>query len=141
MCPRRGCGESYCSCTQVVDIRRRAVELVIVNRDVRGTTPNGISHPVHLHGHHFYVVKIGYPDYDSNGVYTNANDDIHSIEYSQLSTCDTNFNTIEGEKGFIQEVLWKTTPNIEVEPFPRKDTVIVPYGGYTIIWFVLDNQG
>ena len=66
MCPTRGCDhptQSHCACTQVIDIsdrpRNSIVEMVITNRDVNGLNPNGTSHPIHLHGHYFYVVHIG----------------------------------------------------------------------------------
>ena len=37
------------------------------------------SHPVHLHGHSFYVVTVGYPNYTSNGMYASPNEDIECI--------------------------------------------------------------
>ena len=44
----------------------------------------------------------------------------------------------------MQEIKWRNVPEILNEndiQFVRKDTVIVPYGGYTVIRFVVDNPG
>lgn len=37
---------------------------------------DGGVHPVHLHGHKFEVVKMGYATYDENGQYKAPNTDI-----------------------------------------------------------------
>ena len=70
MCPHRGCDhrvEENCACTQVIDIGDltygTVVELVLSNKLVDVHNPDGASHPIHLHGHHFYVIKKGYPTY------------------------------------------------------------------------------
>ena len=151
MCPRRGCDHnftSHCACTQVFDINDQTngsvVELVVTNRDVMNTSI-GISHPVHLHGHYFYVVEIGYPVYNTtNGQYESPNDDIECVDNSNNSTCQSQFTTVEGSNGFVQEIKWKNIPSILSQKdtkFPRKDTVIVPYGGYAVIRFMVDNPG
>jgi len=151
MCPRRGCDHSlnsHCSCTQVYDINDQpkgsVVQLVITNRDVKNTA-NGTSHPVHLHGHYFYVVKIGYPVYDMNGQYSSSNDDIKCVDNSNNGdSCQEQFTTVEGLDGFMQKIKWKTVPetlNSDDTEYARKDTVIVPYGGYTVIRFMVDNPG
>ena len=150
MCPRRGCDHnfnSHCACTQVFDINdltnSSVVELVVTNRDVMNTS-GGTSHPVHLHGHYFYVVEIGYPVYNTtNGQYKSSNDDIECVD-SNNSPCKSQFTTVEGSDGFVQEIKWKNIPSILSQKgtkFPRKDTVIIPYGGYTVIRFIVDNPG
>ena len=152
MCPRRGCNvnESHCACTQVFDITDQphgsVVELVITNRDVENGA-SGASHPVHLHGHYFYVVEIGYPVYNtSNGQYESSNDEIECFNNSNNSSCQSQFTTVEGSDGFVQEIRWKTmNESARVTQngtqFPRKDTVIVPYGGYTVVRFMVNNPG
>jgi len=145
MCPRRGCDhfvENHCACTQVIDLNNlsvgTAVELVIVNRDVKDSA-GGTSHPVHLHGHYFYVVEIAYPFYHENGTYKSVNNDTECV-----GRCHE-YTTIEGSKGFTQEIRWRNIPDsvrqTQSRRLPRKDTVIVPYGGYTVIRFIVDNPG
>ena len=86
MCPKRGCNrdvESQCVCTQVIDIsnllRGTVIELIIANRRAEKGSPIGSFYPMHLHGHYFYVVTMGYGDYDENGTYGAASDDIECI--------------------------------------------------------------
>ena len=157
VCPGRGCDHNatnHCTCTHVIDISRvkqgDALDLVITNSP--GTKPPDnpeSSHPVHLHGHSFYVVKVGYPDYYPNGTYKSPNKDIECIVEKSGDPCEQ-FITVETETDGsftrLQTVRWKgDMPPEEVLnrdiSFPLKDTVIVPYGGYTVIRFITDNPG
>ena len=154
MCPNRGCDhdkEPHCACTQVIDIsdlaRGSVVELVITNRRVANNDMLGGVHPVHLHGHYFYIVSRGYGDYDDNGTYAAATEDIECIVRSNNQTCRSNFITVEEQNGELkQEVRWKnmTIPerlNTQNRNFARKDTVTVPFGGYAVVRFIVDNPG
>ena len=157
MCPTRGCdhvNESHCACTQVIDISDQingsVIELVITNREVdnRSSNPSGTSHPVHLHGHYFYVIKIGYPDYSSeNDTYVEANDDIECVLSDNTTACPRNFITAYTPNNERRQyVRWRNNmrpEEVEVQnrSYARKDTVIVPYGGYTVIRFIADNPG
>ena len=153
MCPNRGCDhdtEPHCACTQVIDISDQmngsVVELVLSNRAISRTNNRGTAHPVHLHGHYFYVVKMGYPDYTTDDVFELANDDIQCIT-SNSEPCLDNFITVHIQNDVIKQALrWRnmTRPlglDIPNKRFTRKDTVIVPYGGYTVIRFIVDNPG
>ena len=154
-CPNvRGCNhdvESFCSCTQVIDIsnqpRGSVVEMVFTNRAVERNSPDGTSHPVHLHGHNFYVVKIGYPVYDENGKFQTVNDEIECVSQSN-DPCPENFITIQDQftNPLKQVVQWTnmsrpTKLDMKNRRYARKDTVIVPFGGYTVIRFIVDNPG
>ena len=152
MCPTRGCDhdiEPHCACTQVIDISDQingtVVELVISNRIIDNTSPGGASHPVHLHGHYFYVVKIGYPNYTENGVFEAANDDLECILSEDGGSCENNFITVYDQNNEPkQELQWSIRPmdlDMQNKSYPRKDTVIVPFGGYTVIRFTADNPG
>ena len=57
--------------------------------------------------------------------------------------CQNNFITVTGNNNFNQTVRWKndTGPDIQSRNYARKDTVIVPFGGYTIIRFEVNNPG
>ena len=153
MCPNRGCDhdtELHCACTQVIDISDQmngnVVELVLSNRAVDEANNLGTAHPIHLHGHYFYVVKIGYPDYTSDDVFEAANDDIECIN-STNQKCPNNFITVHTQNDVIKQALrWRNMIrpldlDIQNKKFARKDTVIVPYGGYTVIRFIVDNPG
>ena len=146
MCPRRGCNGENCSCTHVIDLSTvetgETVEIVIVNRILDDTDSDGASHPIHFHGHHFYVVDIGYPEYNTtNGEFTRANNNVSCVTANN-GTCQSDFTTIEGANGIIQQLVWADgSGNTESRQFARKDTVIVPFGGYTIIRFIADNPG
>ncbi len=50
-----------------------------------GAGINGTSHPVHIHGHHFYIMKMGYPIYDKkSGIYNLNNPDIDCNNETEL---------------------------------------------------------
>ena len=152
MCPRRGCDHStitHCACTQVIDIndlpRGSAVELVLTNRDAVSHL-DGASHPVHLHGHYFYVVKMGYPVMDTNGHFVTVNDDIECVKKPHNHPCPHEFITVEKKRRKLKQIVqWRNVPedltNAPHHSYAQKDTVIVPYGGYTIIRFTVDNPG
>ena len=157
VCPGRGCDHNattHCACTHVIDISEvkidEAVDLVITNSP--GTKPPNnpeSSHPVHLHGHSFYVVKVGYPEYHPNGTYKSPNQDIECVVEETGQECEqfiTVEKEIDGKLTRLQTVRWRNNqPPVEVldrdTNFPLKDTVIVPYGGYTVIRFIADNPG
>ena len=157
MCPTRGCDhvqESHCACTQVIDISDQingsVIELVITNRlvDRDSTEPGGTSHPVHLHGHYFYVIKIGYPYYYSeNDTFEEANDDIECVESDNTTPCPTNFITAYTRNNELRQyVRWRNNMRpedmkVQNRSYARKDTVIVPFGGYVVIRFIADNPG
>lgn len=157
-CPGRGCdhdteGIDHCACTQVIDIndvqRDQSVELVITNRPSNKSNKDPESaHPVHLHGHTFYVVKLGYPHYHPNGSYASPNQDIECIKHTG-GECER-FITVDrltsaGQTTRVQTVNWKNNnPPSDISlsrPYVKKDTVIVPYGGYAVIRFTVDNPG
>ena len=48
----------------------------------------GSAHPIHMHGHRFSVVKVGYPNYDENSKFISPNDNIECTvhQHAQKST-------------------------------------------------------
>ena len=95
------------------------------------------SHPVHLHGHSFRVTKIGFGRYDNNN--ENVNDNGRIIESSADINCG-------------QSDTYCTTPTWTADPermlrgetitdAPYKDTVLVPAGGYAVVYFRSNNPG
>lgn len=121
-----------CLCTHVISIPyNKTVQFVL---SALGSYRN--AHPIHLHGHTFQVAHIGYPTYDeTTGFIGNHSKDIY---------CDD----IDCTNGCVKE--WCTKPhwtNNEAPSFNvtewtiRKDTVIIPAGGYAVITFISNNPG
>lgn len=90
-----------------------------------------VVHPVHLHGHHFHVIKIAYPPFDpETGNSTAFNPDIRCLNEpcSRATWADPSW--INGN-----------IPGVNLVNPPLKDTVNVPANGYVIIRFMADNPG
>lgn len=83
-------------------------------------------HPIHVHGYSFHVLKVGY--HPENLTFT-----------SDIKCTSENcfYNTTWSDQ------TWKNgnIPNIDLTRAPRKDTVVLPGGGYVVIRFVADNPG
>ena len=81
------------------------------------------THPIHLHGHSFWVKKIVYPQYDHRGSVKTPSEDIDVPDYGyghwKKSQCPVPVNA--------------TTV--------RKDVIIVPAGGYVVVEFKVHNPG
>ena len=59
-----------CSCVHVIDIpHKETVQFVL---SAIGAYNN--AHPIHLHGHTFHVVDVGYPEYDPQTALTDLKD-------------------------------------------------------------------
>ena len=121
-----------CSCVMVIDIPyNETVQMVFSSIGAFLS-----AHPIHLHGHTFHVVAVGYPEYDNiTGFVKKRNSDI--------SCADVNCT----KEGCVNESCtrpsWKTEPmNFTINRRTiRKDTVMVPAGGYVVINFLSDNPG
>ena len=128
---------SHCSssqneeyCTHSLNLEKDTnITLVFVNV---GTGALG-SHPMHVHGHTFDVIKMGLPTVFENGTFVHNTDII----------CETG---IINEKSNCSSPAWRDEtwneriPGILQRPL-RKDTVVVPHGGYTVIRFRASNPG
>ena len=121
-----------CSCVHVIDIPQgETIQLVLT---AIGAYEN--AHPIHLHGHTFHVVHVGYPEYESTtGFVEKHSSDIHCD--------DVDCTKEECEKRRCTRPRWKDgSMNFFIDRYTvRKDTVIVPAGGYVVINFLSDNPG
>ena len=121
-----------CSCMHMIDVSYdQSVQIVFT-----ATGPNSSdltnflnAHPVHLHGHSFHVVKIGFGEYDENGKLTRSSTD---------TECTGNFTCVNGN--------WRENPFQGLEgkipdDKPLKDTVLLPAGGYVVVYIKSDNPG
>ena len=121
--------DNDCQCIHIVDIDSefsgKTIRFVLSSLNI--TRGFSFAHPIHLHGHSFHVVKIGYGSYndDSNRIQSPTRD------LSCDSPCLTAPKWANGN-----------APDITItERTIRKDTVIVPAGGYVVIDFIADNPG
>ncbi len=59
--------------------------MTIYNMGEGGAVGTGYAHPIHIHGTHYYLMKVGYPTYDLNGMVKESNPDIpcsrEQVEY------------------------------------------------------------
>ena len=120
------CKGSPCQCIHIVDLGesfyKKTVRFVLSSLDARPTFAS--AHPVHLYGHTFHVVKIGYGKYDIEGKIIEPTTDIQCA-----SPCK-------------KAPTWSSRPFISItNKTVRKDTVIVPGGGYVVIDVIADNPG
>ena len=115
-----------CVCTHVHELNNtdQTVQLVLSALDNRH---DGGEHSVHLHGHSFHVVSIAYGQYDAEGNLKGPTTDI---------TCDS-------RDARCTAPMWTSAPPpAAISAWTvRKDTIVVPAGGYAIIRFRSSNPG
>ena len=113
-----------CICTHITELNEKNATIQMVLMAVGDTGFD--AHPVHLHGHSFHVLDTSYGDY---------NPDATLMRPSSSVTCkgDTSCTDPGWTSGRI---------NFDITPTTlRKDTVVVPAGGYVVIRFLTDNPG
>ena len=112
-----------------------SIELVISATGPNPTQPDNfrVAHPIHLHGHYFHVVDIQFSEYDNNGRLTAGNSDI-DCGGNQLCTNPSwkpskDYSSRTGMTGRVSSKA------------PLKDTLLIPAGGYAVVYFKTDNPG
>ncbi|XP_074657254.1 uncharacterized protein LOC141910414 [Tubulanus polymorphus] len=126
-CDPMKCGsQQLCSCTHHLHIRKDSTIQMVFMSMGKGKG----KHPIHLHGHHFSVLKYGLPVLDSKGKNIRQNPDI---------ACDGDFCN----KGKWANSSWggDNIPGLNLNNPPQKDTIFIPKGGYAVIRFKADNPG
>ena len=121
-----------CRCTYLKDLEHNKTAQLIFS----SLGKNDKAHPIHLHGHAFHIAHIGYPKYDKFGFISNHNKDIYCN--------DTHCTKPDCEMNKCTNPSWSENfmPDFSVnDTTVRKDTVIVPAGGYVVIQFKTDNPG
>ena len=120
--------DAMCPCTFSLYLPfNKTIQLIISN--FRPATGQISTHPIHIHGHHFAVVRQGFADYNyGDPVYTtskNPNPDV---------VCDNNL---------CRNAKWAGghMPSLNLHDPPLKDTVISPASGYVVLRFRSDNPG
>lgn len=134
-CENVKCGENnICQCTYYEKLEmNKSYQLVLSNIG----DGKGLSHPIHLHGYHFYIVKMGFGSYDSTSAeFLQETNDIRCLGESTPNMCNSEI---------WKSNAWVTNPNsipgIKLSHPPIKDTIIVPSGGYVVIRFKANNPG
>ena len=117
---------SQCICLHIVNITKPWETIQFVLTNIGSSITNKAAHPVHLHGHSFHVVGIYYGEYNSNGTLTGNNPNV---------TCGNDTDCTNPE--------WTSAPvdGSVTSQTVRKDTVVVPPGGYVVIRFISNNWG
>ena len=120
--------ENDCACVHLISIPTEYSGKTIrfVLSSLNTTRDFSFAHPIHLHGHSFHVVKVGYGSYLPNGLLNEPTRDV---------SCG---------RSCLKPPSWTNgvTPDITItNKTIRKDTVIVPAGGHVVIDFIADNPG
>lgn len=133
-CSKSVCKENKtCTCTNILDvIHNNTVQFVFMNMGKRQSW-----HTISMHGHFFYVLKMGFANYNkTTGEFISQNEDI---------TCGGNATE---DETFCNEPSWSNpewrngnVSGLNLADPPRKDTVVVPYGGYVVLRIKADNPG
>ncbi|XP_064642285.1 uncharacterized protein LOC135496738 [Lineus longissimus] len=128
-CPK-GCAEHFCQCTHTVELKKdEMIQMVLLNAGAGA----GTVHSIHLHGHYFHVLKMGYGVYNATtGAYVSTSVDIacaSSDPYCTNATwADPSYRPKLSEIGKFRGHV-------------KKDTILVPSGGYVVTRFKADNPG
>ena len=120
-----------CECTHIQEIPfAKTIRFVLASIGDQ-------THPIHLHGHSFWVVDSGYGYYNSStGFLEKSTNDLSCLKNQ------SDFNNID--KQLCTTITWRDgyRPSIRLNSYtPRKDTILVPAGGYVVIQFRSDNPG
>ena len=111
-----------CLCTHLLTLEYNQTIQFVVSSIQPG---DHFIHPLHVHGHTFQLLKIGYPEYsDTTGF---------AIGNAAELTCDNSPCT--SLKFTSPQSLQVTNKTV------RKDTVMIPGGGYVVLRFISDNPG
>jgi FtsP/CotA-like multicopper oxidase with cupredoxin domain len=124
-----------CECTHTRSIAfNTTVQLVLTNLGIGAFG----MHPVHLHGHHFEVLRIGMPPFhnDTGAVCRWPKGTPHP-------SCLANDDIECAEGTGCAQAKWKggVVPPLNLVDPPLKNTVVVPPGGYAVVRFVANNPG
>nr|UCK81628.1 laccase-1 [Arenicola marina] len=129
------CVRESCHCThhQVVPLGSVVQMTLATTVQNPAGVLNGNSHPIHLHGYNFQVVKTGFPEYNpDNNYFLSSNDDLECVPGSNSCNLVT-WRNATWSGGHV--------PGLIRQGAPLKDTVSVPVGGYVVVRFKADNPG
>ena len=139
-CDRHDCGDDkVCYCHYQLEIPYgKTIQMVWMNVG----SGAGWGHPMHLHGHSFYVLKMAYPPQNA------TTGRLYNVSRTENELFNKDINC--GDKGlqFCNEGKWRNSswengnvPGLNMVNPPRKDTLIIPTGAYAVIRIRSDNPG
>ena len=141
-----------CTCVHVANVPNfgTTTRFVLTNLG----SDNFFVHPIHLHGHSFFVLEVGFPEYNATtGFRYCHNDSLNCFIPDGIDRCGyTNFPPFDIPDEFLYKCInpeWNQgqepsfgDPTAKINPYTvRKDTVMIPAGGYVVIQFLADNPG
>ncbi|CAC5359431.1 unnamed protein product [Mytilus coruscus] len=113
-----GCtDEEICHCSHSLNLRSGSEIVMVLLNLGNGAV---ISHPIHMHGHTYEVLKWNF----QNNSLSNSRSSCNNARWKNSSWTD-----------------YKNIPGINRDNPVRKDTIVVPYGGYVIIRKEARNPG
>lgn len=136
-----------CKCVYVEDLPVFGSTTRIVLTTV---VQDSYSHPVHFHGHNFFVMDMGFPEYNSStgvrGCYKDLDCSVPSgidpCKYTEEPTHQNLYYTCNYPKWKNGHRPFYGDPFSKIDPYTvRKDSVGIPAGGYIVIQFVTNNPG
>ena len=126
-----------CTCTHVKEINTdSSIQMVFsaVGPDPKDLTNFLFAHPVHLHGHYFHVVDIKFGQYNASGKLIEGNQDIDCGD-NQTELCNV-------PSWANEEADYSYQKSGKINRYsPLKDTVLIPAGGYAVVYFKANNPG
>eukprot|EP00105_Crassostrea_gigas_P021929 XP_011441257.1 PREDICTED: L-ascorbate oxidase [Crassostrea gigas] len=131
-CPRCD-AENYCTCSYSVNLETGA-EIILVMSNLGKEFLD--THPIHIHGHKFQILRMGLLSITSTGDVIPTND----LRCSESLT---------NEESLCYSVKWdnkiwnnlSNIPDINFQNGVRKDTIILPAGGYVVARIWATNPG
>ena len=123
---------TVCRCVHTVNVEKHGSYEFVFSAVGDGSVGigTGASHPIHLHGHSFHVRSISFGKYNSTtGLVIGANSDISCNSDARCSN-----------PGWTNRAAPSDDINITLYTI-RKDTIIVPAGGYVRVRFIANNPG
>ncbi|XP_028416892.1 laccase-2-like [Dendronephthya gigantea] len=118
-------GSKYCTHTVYLNNFGTTTRFVLSSIITQGKQdPVDITHPIHMHGHTYFIAKIAYPDYYDNGTIKAPNEDLTVPKCGPASWRGSTPGGITVDRTTV-----------------RKDVIIVPAGGYVVLEFLADNPG
>ena len=123
-----------CNCTHIRNTTRdRSIQMilstVLPNDDLKRIH---FAHPVHLHGHYFHVVDIQFGKYNAEEKLVSTNKDINCGGTNNCNNPNWKNSTVDYAYGRTGKINRKA---------PLKDTLLIPSGGYAVVYFKANNPG
>lgn len=122
---------------EIFDVSKEPKTVVMVFSAVGLGDLRDFAHPIHLHGHSFHVLQVGYGEYDEMGRLNTSSQDVTCMNDEACRNPSWAAGTrlsdyIQGAMGVDGRIN---------DRLVRKDTVMVPAGGYVVVAFRADNPG